>query len=104
MILEETIASDQARDANVAASRVGLTFFQLLQVIIQFGQSKELTGKFIPVLMDVLAAFQGGFTWAKVMQLIQKDGPVIIQLVETIAKLLGVSLPPIPPLTGGAAA
>ncbi len=87
-------------DAHVAKSHVvalqnlaksiNLSPEDLWALVVQFGSES------IPIIMDVLKAFAGGFDWAKLTQLLLTDGPKVIAIVKEIAAALGKTVPPVP--------
>jgi len=75
---------------KVKAAAINLPIDTVWALIVEYG------GKIVPILMDVMAAFQGGFDWSKVSQLLVTDGPLVIQLVSQITAALGLTVPPVP--------
>lgn len=77
---------------QAAAGRAGLSLLSLIGLLVRFGP------QIVPILGDVLGAFAGGFDWTKILPLLQKDGPLVIALVQAIAAALGQTVPTPPTL------
>lgn len=85
-------ARDHIDALRARAATINLDPLTLWALIAQYGP------KVIPILMDVMKAFQGGFDWSKVTGLLASDGPLAIALIEQIAEALGITLPTMPPM------
>lgn len=87
------MAEAHVKSLSALASKVGLSPVALISLIMQFLNAGT---KLIPVLTDVLTAFQGGFDWSKLGPLLLTDGPLVIAVAQAIATLLGQTLPVAP--------
>lgn len=84
------VAEAHANSLQAAASKAGLSFGQLLQLVLQFARDPQT----LALLLGVLQAFQGGFDPTKL-----PTGAIAKTIADAIAKILGKTLPPVPTVT-----
>jgi hypothetical protein len=85
-----------------AATSQGISLTTLLSLVLQFIQFGPQVWQ---IIADVIGAMKGpgGFNWAAFQELIVKDGPAAIALIQQIAALLHVTIPAPPTLPGSSA-
>jgi hypothetical protein len=94
MHFEPGVAAAHAASIGKLANSIGLPIGTVIELIIQFGPQA------VPVVLAVLQAFQGGFSWDKLTQLLVTQGPLVWKIAQAIAAALGFPLPPLPTIPG----